>query len=503
MKTWILVVGLVVLASSAQAQFRPRMTDSSRGKISQPSESQELMPAFGAYSPAVDSPNVVAKAANVLFRDNPSYYGRSPIWVPLVKITASNIALWLVDRYLLNFDFSKVSPATWAYNFKRGWTWEDSDRFGNDFFFHPFTGGGYFVDARSSGYSFWECVPFALFGSAEWKYFFENDQPSWGDLINTTVNGAFVGEAAYRLTSNVLDDSKTGPERILREAAVAVVSPSRFFARLFTGKLWEVSDTATLEKAATDVRLSVGVVQVNEQTNFNTGPVKADINLAIEYGDPFTTLDNRPFSHFVIGGELSNAYQRKLLGGVNGYGLITGTPVQMGPYKTVVGVFQHFNYNDNTAFELGDVAVGGGILGKLPVTEHHNFYTNLFLSLVPFAGNNAGFAPIDTTQQRDYNYNYGVQAVTEAGFQLGNRSVDLGIIAYYYYLHSFYGVPGENSIAIIKPRISVNIWKNLGIGFEHRIFLSTRTSPTLPTFSISRTEQRLYFQWTWDDFSKE
>jgi len=508
MRTWIFPSILSFILSTTLVLQASAQTLNADSTSHQSSESR-LMPAFTSHTHAYNHSDeemdtgAVKKAVGILFSDDTGYYGKSPIYLPLIKITASNIALWLVDRFIFNFDFSKVSPATWAYNFQRGMTWEDSDRFGNDFFFHPYTGGGYFMDARSVGYTYWESIPFALFGSAEWKFFFENDQPSWGDLINTTINGTFVGEATYRLTSNIIDDSKTGPERAWREAAVAVLSPSRFFSRLITGKLYSVSENPTLEREPTDVRLAVGTVLVNDASSFGTGPVKADINLQIEYGDPFQTDDTKPFSNFKLGAELTNGYQRKLIGGVNGYGLITGTPTQLGPIDTRFGIFQHFNYFDNTAFELGDAAIGVGFVTRTPVSEYHSIYGNLFLSAVPFAGNNAGFAPIDTTQQRDYNFDYGAQALGEFGFVIGPGTVDLNLTAYYYYLHSFYGVPGDNRLALIRPRVSFNVWKNLGIGFEHSIFFSDRTSPTLPAYSITRTEQRIFLQWTWNNFSKE
>jgi hypothetical protein len=39
-----------------------------------------------------------------------------------------------------------------------------------------------------------------------WEYFGENTRPSFNDVINTPVNGAFFGEILYRLSSNILDD---------------------------------------------------------------------------------------------------------------------------------------------------------------------------------------------------------------------------------------------------------------------------------------------------------
>ena len=75
----------------------------------------------------------------------------------------------------------------------------------------------YFNAARANGYSFYESAPFALLGSLEWEYFGENTLPSYNDVINTPVNGIFLGEIFYRLGSNILDDQTTGFDRFFRE----------------------------------------------------------------------------------------------------------------------------------------------------------------------------------------------------------------------------------------------------------------------------------------------
>jgi hypothetical protein len=487
MKIWACI--LILLTIGAVSAF---------SQTSQSNDRQTIAP----FTPQpLDSP--VLNSIGSLFSDDKYYYTRAPIWLPLVKITLSNAGLWAIDRYIFNYDFSHISIQSWKNNLREGWTWNDSDRFGNDFFFHPYTGGGYFMDARSLGYNFWESIPFALFGSAEWKYFGENDQPSYADLINTTVNGTFMGEIAYRLSSNIIDDSKKGAERAWREVAAGVLSPSRFLSRLITGQLWKVVDTAVLEKEPMDSRLSVGPHLVNNGTKFGSGPVKLSVNLALEYGDPFEIRERKPFDHFKIWGEFTNAYERKYLGGVTGYGLIAGTNAQLGSLQTLIGIFQHFDYFDNLTFELGDVAIGPGILMKLPITESHNLYSNLHASFIPFGANNAGFFPVDTTQMRDYSYGDGFQAMTETGFLLGNNAVDLSVIGYYVYFHSYYGQVVNNSMLLIKPRIVINLWKNFGIGLEHQIYISDRTSPTLAEATLKRTEQRFFVQWNWDDFPKK
>src|SRR5206468_3540766 len=139
------------------------------------------------------------------------------------------------DHFLFNADFSHIGPSTWKYNIQKGWEWDD-DRFGINFVGHPYTGSMYYNAARSQGYSYAQSVPFAIGGSLLWEYLGENTRPSYNDVINTPVNGAFLGEIFYRVSSNILDDRTRGTQRFFRELAAGLIDPARGFNRLLQGK---------------------------------------------------------------------------------------------------------------------------------------------------------------------------------------------------------------------------------------------------------------------------
>ncbi len=359
------------------------------------------------------------------------------------------------------------------------------------------------MDAHSLGYNYWESIPFVAVAEVEWKYFCETDQPSVSDLINTVANGPLVGEIDYRLTSNILDDSKTGPDRLWREVAVAFLSPSRFLSRLITGKLWEVAPEQELEREPWDVQLDIGAHRVNNGTQFNTGPVKASMDFAVEYGDPFEIRDRKPFDHFKVWTEFTNAYERKYLGEVTGYGELFAGNTESGNFKMMYGLFQHFDYFDNLTFELGDFSVGPGIVTKLKLTEHHSLYSTWHASFIPFAGNNSGFFPNPTAQTSDYSYGNGFEAMTQTGFELGDRLIDLSIIGYYVYFNSYYGPAVKNTMLLLKPHVAIHLLKNVSIGLEDQIYNSNRLGTTLSNPTISNTEQRLFVEWNWDDIPRE
>src|ERR1035441_3371453 len=161
-----------------------------------------------------------------LLNDDTAYNLRYPFWKPAIEVIAMNALIFSADRYFFKYDYStSVSLSTWNHNMKTGWAW-DSDRFGMNFSSHPYTGSIYFNAGRSNGYGYFGSLCYSLEGSLMWEYFGENTLPSYNDLINTSLNGAFLGEILYRISSNILDDRTKGRERVFREIAAGLIDRS-------------------------------------------------------------------------------------------------------------------------------------------------------------------------------------------------------------------------------------------------------------------------------------
>ena len=189
--------------------------------------------------------------------DIPQYNQKSPIWLCATRVFLNNALTVGFDRYVLDADFARIGPRTWRHNIQTGWEW-DVDRFGMNYFAHPYSGSGYFNAARSNGYDFYESVPFAFGGSLMYEYFGENTLPSYNDLINTTITGTFLGEISYRLSSDFLDDQASGPERFFREFFAGVIDPQRAFSRLLRGRLWRETSEEIYQKEPLNMTFTAG-----------------------------------------------------------------------------------------------------------------------------------------------------------------------------------------------------------------------------------------------------
>jgi hypothetical protein len=456
-------------------------------------------------TPTVDNGRFGKRYGN-LADDDPLYTPRLAIWYPLLNIVAQELVLNTFDHYVLNLEFSKVSVASWGRNVKAGapwgdgWKW-DQDRFGNNFFFHPYTGVEYFDGARAAGYNFWESIPFAFTGSYLWKTFGENGKPEREDLINTTLGGMFGGEILYRISSNILNDQTSGTERLLREILAGILSPARFVTRLFEGDLYRTTTQEVYQKEPMNIAMYAGVHRVNDANQFSTGPLSEVFNLQLDYGDPFEHIDRKPYDFFKVRTDLNFGASRKLIDNVVGYGILFGKNVEEDKLSMLIGGFQEYDYWDNTTFELATLGFGAGVISTYPIFDKANLYTTLHLAIVPFGANNFRTSP-DTTQVRDYNFGGGLQGKFESTLSLGT-TVSASFIAYYYWFHSYIfdgrlnppaDEPGDSFIGILRPRITVGLTNSLSIGFEQMVYYNDRYSPTLPAFHNVRTEQRLFLQ---------
>jgi hypothetical protein len=395
---------------------------------------------------------------------------------------------------VFNYDFSHVGPTTWKHNLQTGWEW-DTDRFGMNFFFHPLTGGTYYMSARASGYSYLESLPFTFLGSLIWEYFGENTLPSYNDIINTTASGVLFGEILYRVTSLIIDERTTGAERIFREFGAFILSPGRTFSRLLQGKLTRVIAKEIYQKEPFNIALAAGAHWFNKGTTFATGSTSGFLDIHLDYGNPFEIRPRKPFDFFKIRLDLSYGANVgiKYLSNVVGYGLLFGKTSHSGKWDFLVGAFQHYNFWDSRVFEIGVLGFGAGVIAKWQLSKESNFQGAVHLGLVPLAASNS--PDIDIVEAgvhgRNYDYSGGGEFKFEGTLNLGKIG-QLTAIYYFYGLRTYVGPSGTKNISIFKPRAAVRISNNLSLGLEYLYYYKDTNFRDFPEVHMSSSEQKLY-----------
>ncbi|MFZ2322855.1 MAG: DUF3943 domain-containing protein [Ignavibacteriaceae bacterium] len=512
MKNIYLFILLFLFSASLQAQFKPSYDKKISINQKQSYNYQVSTNVINRYSnltPDLHRTTSVGSINNSVFdttkynmygdllNDNPLYNEKSSLWVIALSVTMSNVTTFLIDRYIFNYDFSRVGFNSWKHNFKTGWEW-DKDRFGMNYFFHPFSGGMYFNAARANGYSFFESAPFALLGSLEWEYFGENTQPSYNDVINTPVNGIFLGEIFYRLGSNILDDQTTGFDRFFRESAVAIITPTRFFSRLIQGKVFRTTSEEIYQKEPLNITLAGGYHRVNQGNSNNEASNSFNININLDYGNPFEKRSRKPYDYFKVRTDLDLGVGRKVIDEISGYGMLFGSNVQTGNLEMLNGLFQQMNFYDNKTFELGAIGFGPGIISKLPISKSTVLYNNLHVDIVPFGGLSGRHGP-DTLQVRDYDYAGGAELKLESTLNLGGWA-NIRFLAYYWWLRTYVGTAGNSYVALLKPSVAFKLYNNVSIGFEHLIYYSDRYPRDFASVHSVRTEQKIFLQIFFEEF---
>lgn len=447
-------------------------------------------------SPLIDK--TVYNRYGDLLEDDTSYNKKYALWKPAVETLGALVFTWSLDRYILNADYARVGISTWKNNIKKGWEW-DMDRFGINFIGHPYSGTLSYNAARSSGYNYYQSFAFAVGGSLMWEYFGENSRPSYNDIINTPISGAFLGEIFYRLSSNILDDRTSGSERFFRELAAGLIDPMRGFNRLLQGKSFRTTNKEVYEKEPTNIGFYAGMHMINDESQgiLGKGTNSAMINVQLDYGNPFEVRSRKPFDFFKLRADLDFGVGRKYVDNVIGYGILFGKNMQLGNMSMLVGGFQYYDYWDSKIFELGTIGFGGGGFSKLPISKSVNLYTNVHLAVVPFAGNSTHTGP-DTSQFRDYDFGTGLEGKFESMLNFGGY-VDISLIYYNYVIRTSVGEPGNNFIHILKPRITVKLYKDLSIGFESYTYFNDRYLRDSPAIHLTRTEQKIFLLFYFED----
>jgi hypothetical protein len=426
-----------------------------------------------------------------LLNDDTGYNQKYKWWKPSLGVLGTCVTVFSMDRFLLKSDFStSVSLDTWKHNLQTGWEW-DKDRFGVNFIGHPYTGSLYFNAGRSNGYNYLQSTGFAVAGSLIWEYFGENTLPSYNDQINTPVSGAFFGEILYRLSSNILDDRTRGRERVFREIAAGLIDPMRGVTRLFQGKTFRRTNNEVYQKEPLNVSLFAGYHKINQGNRvFGSGTSNLMLNIQFDYGNPFEVRTRKPFDFFKLRTEFNFGVGRKILDNITGYGILFGKTRDHGKHAYLLGGFQYYDYWDNYTFELGAIAFGGGAFSKLALGKTSTLYTNVHLALVPFSGNSTRFGP-DTSQVRDYTFGDGFEGKIESTLNLG-KYVTTSLSYYYYFIHTYVGQAGNNIIGILRPRVTVKLYKDLSVGYEHFVYYDARFLQGMSAIHSIRTEQKIF-----------
>jgi len=257
-------------------------------------------------------------------------------------VTASNVFLNYANR-LANADFADMTfTKIWDNIYADpDWMWEDGDRFHVNQIGHGYLGAVYFASARVNGFNFYQSMPYVFIGAAMWEMIFE-PEPSYNDVITTTIGGIALGEMLYRLYLEA--DSKPGfGARIGGFFLSPSASQSKIYNRPIRerggGNIYDLSLRFGGEKTFA----SFPDHEKQERSWKNPGGL---IDVDVVYGDPFLQQSKKPYDHFELnaGFTMTNtSYNAAIVS--DGY-LFSVNPVDTDNKTTSTGLSMHFDFYD-------------------------------------------------------------------------------------------------------------------------------------------------------------
>ena len=414
-----------------------------------------------------------------------------------VEVTAVNALLWSFNRYVreggTNPGF-RIGFNSWEENIKNGFEWDDNS-FSTNQFAHPFHGSVYFNAARSNGYNYWESIPFVFAGSMMWEYFCEVHHPSLCDWYSTSVGGIALGEALYRLSSLILDNTASGSGRAWREVGALAINPARGFTRIVTGRAFErYANPPDRHPGRLVTTFDAGLRTVGEERLWESDTTRVFFQFEFDYGDPYDKPVRKPFDFFDFGIQI-NFSEKQALGRVQSRGVLFATNLHKSDTSHhLIGAFHHFDYLNNQAFEYGGQSIGAAFLSKFraPASE---LRTELHLNAILMGATKSDYESISG---RSYDYGPG------AGFKfratLSRKGRDFFSVGHEQsWIHVMNGNNGNHLVSLSNIRLDVPTVKNIATSAEYILYLADRNYDDYANVYQRSPQFRLFFSWLLSD----
>lgn len=416
--------------------------------------------------------------------------GEKNYWLPAVEVISLNFTVWGYHRYISGENWSDISWETIKNNLKYGFVW-DSDGYLINQFWHPYHGSNYYNSARSNRLDFWESSLYAFGGSLTWEYFFENERPSYNDIVNTPVTGIILGEISFRVSNLILDESTTGLERVVRELSSTIIDPMQGLNRMIRGDMWRRGTSHVLEQDF-DILISLGAHNVFFDNKFNRSRAYAHLGIDLNYGNQFALSDHKkPFDFFKVHTDINFKSEDNIVG-IFASGVLWDNKLELFENsKNIWGVYKEVDILINTIFKLSATSVTGQIINTIPFSSSVSMQNYFGLSAILMGGTNSQYSSV---YGKDYNIGPGASAKIGLKFSLNNIG---NIFANYkrYWIHTLSGADSEEFVGLLSAGIGFDILKSTELGLtvllyerygNYKYFPDTKSSNSALRIFISR-----------------
>ena len=441
---------------------------------------------------------------------------KSPALQALIEDIGINALVFGWDHFVTDREWARITNSTLHQYLTGGWVW-DNDSFSGNQFSHPFHGSMFYNVAREHGLSYGVSLLYPLLGSLTWELFCETNRPAINDLLSTGIGGAAMGEVTHRVSDIFFDNTKRGPQRVIREIVGSFLNPVRGVHRMMSGEMFRVNRfNAGKKEESMPYTFQMGA---GDRYIYDLAPVHPEagtryyehipyIDFRFSYGNHFNHIDEgkspRAYDFFTLYALVNFAPQQPTIGELDIRGRIGSIQRQLPhQWKFDLGFYQNIKYIDhygkNGNKRAGNLALiseaasfGAGLYferqGRETTLTH-----DLMLSAVPLGGSTADYYPFRY-------YNFGTGASLRYRFQFAiNRRISIGNDLYFMRLFILkgetpeklaaytnnepqyqkemedgidaWGDKGEHSIFQNRLYLNIHLYRDFHFSFQHEFYL--------------------------------
>jgi len=391
----------------------------------------------------------------------PEFGAQKSYSVPAMEILGFDFLVNRVNKQYGGGSDYDVSLSSIRQNLRSGWV-TDNDPYKVNQFAHPYQGSMYHGFARSAGLSYWESAGYTFAGSAAWEIAGEKTRPSKNDQVASGIAGSFLGEALFRMSSLVLENSNM--PRFWRELTAAVISPSTGFNRLAFGDRFDPVFSSRGAEYYSRFQLGPSGTTRNVQgtsTELKRNELLADFS--VEYGLPGKRgyEYTRPFDYFAFQATASSA---NVFENIQTRGMLVGKAYDEGhDYRGIWGIYGSYDYISPQTYRISSTALSLGTTAQRWLSQDIALQGTGLLGM--------GYAAVGTLHGGDsgeYHYGAAPQALLALRLIFGDRAaLDLTAREYFVKNIGSGGSGGHDNIARADLSFTVRVHKQHAIAVKY------------------------------------
>jgi hypothetical protein len=256
-----------------------------------------------------------------------------------------------------------------------------------------------------------------------------------------------------------------------------MINPLRGFNRIVSGDWSRVQgNPPDRYPRSYGVSYRVGFRTVGEEHLWDTDTTRIFMDLSARYGDPFLGEYKKPFDSFDFAAQI-NFDDKEKIGAMRARGILYGAEIKKSENAHhLVAAYQHYDYYNNNAFELGGQSVGASLLSKVSASQDFEVRSQLDMNVLLLGATKSDYVNFSG---REYDFGPGLGFKFEGTFLVKGRPFLL-LAHNHHWIHSMNGTAAEHYITGSRVRVDIPLPQRLGLSVDYVLYTADRDYRDFP-----------------------